>query len=299
MATIRATIRPLILFGLLLAVGGCAGVPDQNPGPGGVRPQTVDPAAAVSAGERALAQGRYGEALTRFQRVVGQDPEHHRATLGLAEAHLGLGAHERAQELFLEIQDVPELRLQARQGLAIARLARGELDAAQPMLREAAAEDASLWRAWNALARTYDLQQRWDEAAAAYEKALATSPKPALVHNNRGMSLVAQARYEAAAAEFSRALELDPSLEVARTNLRLALAYQGRYAEALTGVDREDLPPTLNNLGYVALLRGDLARAEAYFLRALERSASFYAPAAKNLELLGSMRQIEASAPPS
>jgi Flp pilus assembly protein TadD len=52
----------------------------------------------------------------------------------------------------------------------------------------------------------------------------------------------------------------------------------------------------LNNVGYVALLRGELKRAEAYFLRAIESSPSFYQPAAENLRLLGGMKQIAAGA---
>lgn len=289
----------VIIVALVSALAGCAGLPGEDPGLDVAGAGPVEVASAIKVGEHALEQARYADALKEFERVLRQEPENERAKLGLAEAYLGLGAHARARALFEDVQDVPELRLRATQGVAMARLAQGEVDEAQAMLTELTAEDASLWRAWNALARSHDLQQAWDKAAEAYRQALSATSKPALIHNNWGMSLMAQGRHEEAAERFARALELDPSLDVAQTNLRLALAYQDRYAEALAGAEQDELPRTLNNVGYVALLRGDLARAEAYFLRALEASAAYYSPAARNLQLLGSMKQIKASAPAS
>lgn len=289
----------LLLVALVSALAGCAGLPTEDRGLDVVEVETIEVAPAIKVGEQALAQARHREALKEFQRVLQQEPENERAKLGLAEAYLGLGAHEQAQTLFEDVEDVPDLRLRATQGIAMARLAQGEIDQAQTMLAEVTAEDASLWRAWNALAHSHDLQRAWGEAAEAYGQALAAAPRPALIHNNWGMSLMAQGRHEEAMDRFAQALKLDPSLDVAQTNLRLALAYQDRYAEALSGAEQDELPKTLNNVGYIALLRGDLARAEAYFLRALEASPAYYSAAAKNLQLLGSMRQIEASAPTS
>jgi Tfp pilus assembly protein PilF len=273
----------------LLATAGCAGTGDPENALG-QRQGAVD--RGLRTGQAALAQRDYPEAAKHFRRVLEVVPEHAEARLGLAESFLGQGAIGEAIETFDQVDEAPTTRAAARQGLGIARLIAGETEAAHEILVQVTAEDPSKWRAWNALARCYDLEGAWDRSAEAYERALESAPEPSLIHNNWGVSLMAQAEHAAAEQRFLRALELEPALAKARANLRLALAHQGRYAEALSGLNQDELAQTLNNVGYVALMRGDFGHAEAYFLRALETSPSFYEPAAQNLQLLGSMKQI-------
>jgi Flp pilus assembly protein TadD len=178
------------------------------------------------------------------------------------------------------------------QGEGLALLLNGDLAASHRSLRAAVDAEPHLWRAWNGLGRYHDAGGRWQEAALAYQRALDAAPHSAVTMNNLGMSLLRQERYDEAAASFARALEVDPGLDAARTNLRLALAFQGRYTEALSGISVDERPRAFNNLGYVALLKGDHERAEAYFMRSLEASPSFYAPAWQNLELLASLEEM-------
>lgn len=289
-----ATALVVVAFGL--AAGGCATGSSSSSQPAA---QVASAAVnrAVAAGEVALREHRYDDALQQFQRVLHQEPGHVGGKLGVAETYLALGAYREAAALFDELRSIPEIRAEAAQGAGLARLQAGETEEARALLQEAVDADSRLWRTWNGLARSYDLEREWQKAADAYAKALATAAEPAVIHNNWGMSLLAQGRHAEAAVHFSQALQNGPASATAKTNLRLALAYQARYAEALSGVDRQELPQALNNVGYIALMRGDLEHAEAYFLRALERSPSFYEIAAKNLQLLGNMRQVQAVAP--
>jgi Flp pilus assembly protein TadD len=157
---------------------------------------------------------------------------------------------------------------------------------AHAVLHQVATSDPTLWRAWNALAQTFDSAREWEQARASYEQALWAAPDAARIHNNLGVSLLRAGAAAAAIDQFGKALELAPGLAIAQTNLRLALAFEGRYLEALAGVPERSLPEALNNVGYIALVRGDHARAEAYFLRALEASPSFFEPAWRNLQYL-------------
>jgi Flp pilus assembly protein TadD len=153
------------------------------------------------------------------------------------------------------------------------------------------------WRAWNALGRARDARRAWEEARAAYERALALAPDEGAVLNNFGMSKLSAGDHDGAAALFVRALEASPDLAAAETNLRLAPALGGRYEEALAGVDAEDRPAALNNAGYAALLRGDYAQARILFLRAIDASPGFYEPAWSNLQFLSSVEERRSPAP--
>lgn len=228
--------------------------------------------------------------------VLQDDPDHLEALLGLGEAQLASRDSVQALATFAAIVGRPDVDQlspiwsRARQGQGIAELRLGRLEQAHATLSEAATWDPTLWRTWNALGQALDSLGRWSEARTAYEQAMWGAPDPARIHNNLGMSFLHSGDGARAIDHFGTALQLDADLAVAQANLRLALAFEGNYVEALSGVSEKELPDVLNNVGYVALLRGDYPRAEAYFSRALEVSPSFYEPAWKNLQYLSAIR---------
>ena len=111
-----------------------------------------------------------------------------------------------------------------------------------------------------------------------------------MILNNRGFSMLMQGRIKEALAGLGQALRFDPTLRPARENMRLALAWDGQYALALAGAAGGDRARALNNVGYVALLRGDHDEAEAFLLRAIEADPAFNAVAARNLDYLRQLR---------
>jgi Tfp pilus assembly protein PilF len=140
----------------------------------------------------------------------------------------------------------------------------------------------------------HDSQGDWTAAVAAYDKALAERPNNAMILNNRGFSNFMQGNMDEAIADLQRALRLDPKLQPARVNLRLAHAWTGHYLHALSGATDKELPEVLNNIGYVAMMRGDLDNAEAYLQRAMEADPGFNEKAWNNLAQLRQMRQLTA-----
>lgn len=281
------------IVALSFLIGGCAtGGSDATSGLEQAGARQAE--AAVNLGEAALAQNRFAEAAGKFQQALRQDPDNVRAKLGLGEAYLGMGATDQAIATFDSQADFGEAAAAAGQGKGIALLLAGRNEQARDLLLEVVERDPSLWRAWNALGRYHDRQRQWAKAEESYRRALAVRPQAAIVHNNLGFSYLGQGRYAEAVQELERALEEDPDLGVAQTNLRLALAFQGRYAEALAGVPREELPRVLNNIGYVATILGEYERAKTFFQRALEASPSFYEPAWRNLQYLGSLQDLRA-----
>jgi Flp pilus assembly protein TadD len=242
--------------------------------------------AILAAAEADVEARRFQLAYQRLARLNAEAAVTARAQYAIAEVLLGLDRPKEALARFEEAQREDAWRVRAWQGMGLSLLAMGNTNAAISQLNSALEADPSLWRSWAALGRAYDNERRWGESAAAYEKCLALSPHPAVIANNIGMSLLVQKRYAEAAHQFEKAMAEDPALETARSNLRIALAWQGRYNESLAGLALSGRADALNNVGYVAMLRGDYREAQQYFSQALESSPTYHGGAAMNLEAL-------------
>ena len=296
------------LFALLLATlaAGCAGTGEPEGTEESLqevlqeeRRGAIDVPAALGEVQIAVDERRYVEATQILARVLRANPEEAEALYLLGEVNLARGQFANALNLFKRVEGEPGLRARALQGIGISQLRLEAMDEAYRALEAATTADPSLVRAWNALGIYHDSQGNWSKAEEAYGRALELAPKDADVRNNRGYSLLAQGRFSEAEREFEQAIALDPEAAVARTNLRLTMAWQGRYREAAFGLAAQERAAMLNNIGYIAMMRGDFAEAEAYLAQSMETSASFYEPASKNLELLEHMRAgAEAGATP-
>lgn len=250
------------------------------------RPSAQSPDEILTATEADIDARRFQLAYQRLTRLNAEAGATARAQYATAEVLLGLDRPKEALARFETVQSDDMLRAKAWQGMGLALLAMGDTTAAIAQLNTALEADPSLWRSWAALGRAYDKEKRWSESATAYEKCLAVSPQPAVIANNVGMSLLLQKRYAEAAHQFEKAMALDPALETAKSNLRIALAWQGRYDEALAALGANGRADALNNVGYVAMLRGDYKEAQQYFSQALESSPTYHDGAAMNLEAL-------------
>ena len=279
----------------MLVLAGCETIPDElpeltlNPVP------VLEPAppGTVDLAEQALRDGRYLDAQKLLERVLVGDQKNARAKLIMAELRLATRQTQRAAVAFSGLVEDPEYGARALQGQGIALMLLGENEAGFESLGRAVELDHGLWRAWNGLGFYYDSQGDWAAAVDSYDKALAGNPDSAVIYNNRGFSMLMQGRYEEAADDLNKALRLDPDLGPARENLRLALAWQGKYLRAISGAGSREMGKVLNNVGFIALLRGDYENAEAYLLRAMEVDPRFNDVASRNLAYLKSIRDIQ------
>jgi Flp pilus assembly protein TadD len=285
-------VRAAFAFAVLLSLGACASTaaPEVTEAP----IEKLGPEAVVLA-ERAIAAGRFEDAREILDRVLLGDPENVNAKLALAELALARGATGAAQQAFAPLTSTPGVEARALQGEGISLLLMGEEVAGSNRLQRAVDADPTLWRAWNGLGSYHDGRGEWTAAIESYEKALAIQPKSLMVQNNLGYSYFMQGRLDDAIAILTRVLEREPGFELARANLRLAYARKGQYVHALSGSGDRELGRNLNNVGYIALLRGDYENAESYLLRAMEEEASFNRVAWRNLGYLKNLREIEAA----
>ena len=259
-------------------------------------PPAVSPEVVVVA-EQAIEKGRYADAKLLLERVLLSDPGNLRARLAMAEIQLAFRNLEAAHKAFAALAEIPEVAARAQQGRGIALLLLGRDGEALQALQQAVDQDPALWRAWNALGSLHDRGGDWGQSGDAYDRALALNADSAMLYNNRGFSYLLRRDPEAAIADFDKALQLDPKMDAARENLRLAFAWTGQYERALLGVSRKDIGRAFNNIGFVALLRGDLPVAESYLLRSMEADARFNKVANKNLEYLRSLKSMESTKP--
>ncbi len=279
---------------MLLALAGCETLSLDQKEPEVAALPAVQPVApgTLALAERALSENRHDDARQLIERVLLSEPENWEAQLLLAELHLATGDTRRAEPIFESLFDKTGVAGRALQGHGIVLTLQGDLDNGVESLQRAVAQDSGLWRAWNALGYHHDSNQDWAAAADSYGKALDGNPDSALIYNNRGFSLLMQRRLEEAVADLNRALQVDPEFEVARENLRLALAWQGKYVHAMAGASSRDMPRILNNIGFIALMRGEYDNAEAYLLRAMEADPRYNETAARNLNYLKQVREL-------
>jgi Flp pilus assembly protein TadD len=247
----------------------------------------------LSHGSHALDSEKYEEAVSAYKRILSVEPENPDAIFGMAETMLATGSNAEALGYYRLLDKHDAFRSRALQGEGIVLLNLGQQQMGLDVLRKAVASDETLWRAWNALGRTLDIQSNHEEALKSYNRALALIPSSALVLNNRGVSYMLAGRYKEAEVDLRRAVSVDRELSRARSNLRLALAWQGKYAEALADVSRIDAPAALNNIGYIAMQRGDMSHAEAYFVQAMQTSPVFYDKADRNLKFLIETKKLQ------
>ena len=291
---------------MLLGVVGCTTVADDFVA---TKPETIQApqsaavqTAVLDLADQALHEGRVSDARALLNRALLNSGGTPRARLIAAEVKLASGAYRSAAAAFNDLAATPDMAARALQGEGIAlALADHDPESGYASLSAAVAQDPTLWRAWNALGYYHDSRAEWARASESYARALAVVPNSAMILNNRGFSMLMQGRIEEALANLGEALHHDPALRPARENLRLALAWDGQYALALAGTEDNGLARALNNVGYVALLRGDHDKSEALLLQAIEVDPAFNTIAARNLAYLRHLREskrIEDSLPP-
>ncbi len=278
--------KQLTGLSFLLMLAGCASAPAPISMNSSTAISGAEESSLLAAADATRDDGRFNEALQIYQQLLVEAPGMPPAQLGLGECLLALGKPQEAKQLFQSLKSNAGLHAAASQGEGLALLALGQPEAAAVPLTDATNANSTLWRSWNALGDVADHRHQPEEALKLYDKALAINPNSAAIINNIGYSRLLSGDTARAVESFHSALALDPRSETIRNNLRLAIAADGKYTDAIVATTRDQLPIVLNNVGYVAMQKGDVSTASAYFARAMEASSSYASVTAKNLELL-------------
>lgn len=158
-----------------------------------------------------------------------------------------------------------------------------QFDEAVPMLERSLAVEPAQWRVHNALGLIADARADHDGAVGHYDAALAINPRSAALLNNRGYSYYLVGALDVAEADYRAALASDASYTRAWQNLGLVFARQGQYDKAIATLERAVSGyVAANDVGYIAMLRGDYATAERLFDEAMRLSPRHYVTASEN-----------------
>jgi tetratricopeptide (TPR) repeat protein len=153
----------------------------------------------------------------------------------------GMKAHFTAGTALLEQEKVarnelqkatPDQRAEAKQKLAdLSDQAAKEFQAAQQAAPE---KDSNLHLIYAKLGEAYDTAGRNDEAAQAYQQAIATKPDVPGYYNNLGNVLARAGKIEEAKAAYTKSAELDPAnAATAWRNFGISLYNANRLGDAV------------------------------------------------------------------
>lgn len=106
---------------------------------------------------------------------------------------------------------------------------RRALECLEALLREEPGHS----RAWSISGFLYAEKGRFQDAVAAFERAVALNGRDAGTLFNLGFALQRVDRHEEAIERFRQALELDPTIDRAWYGIGLSLIQRGRYREAI------------------------------------------------------------------
>lgn len=131
-----------------------------------------------------------------------------------------------------------------------------------------------------------DSEQNWAAADAAYARAETMSTNPASVLNNWGVSLMSRGDMAGAQTTFQRALTYNGRLFNAKNNLAIVRGLQGNYQLPIVPMTETEKAIILNNLGLIALRKGQQKIAKGLFAAAVDAHPQHYGAAATRLAAL-------------
>ncbi|MBK6898530.1 MAG: tetratricopeptide repeat protein [bacterium] len=183
-------------------------------------------------GRIAEAENRTQDAIAAYTSAWDLDDTQNDVAAKIGTLYLRAGDNQGARKFMGAVVSAPDTPAEIlfNYGLSLQRSEDHKL--AVPPLTKAVEKDPELIGAWKALAASLRQLERWHEAAAAYERALAKDRDPKLAFQ-LGTCLVKDERPGDAIAAYRLALDLDPVYTKAWSNLGIVQMQVGDYAGAL------------------------------------------------------------------
>jgi tetratricopeptide (TPR) repeat protein len=255
----------------------------------------IDPAKTFAEAAALHAQGRLGEAESRYQAVLSANARHFDALYRLGLIRLQQGRFDEAADFFRRALKVERKSADALLHLGVALTGSKRFDEAIRHYEKALALQPSFPEAHNNLGYTLQQLGRSEAAVAHYEQALALRPGYAEAWNNLGLALHALGRAQDALVPYEKAIALAPHYLEARNNLGGALRALGRYEEAAEQYNKVVAAnprhaEAHNNLGIALWELGREDDAVAHYRHALAADpdhAEAHSNLGKSLQMLG------------
>ncbi|MDX2273193.1 MAG: tetratricopeptide repeat protein [Cyanobacteriota bacterium] len=222
-------------------------------------------------------QGRWQQAIDRYETALQQDPHNLAVQVALEHAQGRLAElEERIRQQRSQLIAQPQ-NIEARLDLAIALYQKGDWQQAQQELATTLAQAPQNPQAHYYLGLTHAAQAQWDPARQSYQRALQADPRYADAHAQIGVVYLKQDQPEQAIPPLHQAIALDPNHALA--HYQLGLAYS-RTANPEAAVDfylqAMQLDPTyasaVQDLGSAFYAEGQMDQAIRTFRAALQQN---------------------------
>ncbi|MEQ7872911.1 hypothetical protein ABDK56_02760 [Sphingomonas sp. ASV193] len=234
--------------------------------------------------ESAIDGKRFDQARIMIGRLVATGDSGDALQKCLADLAFAEGRNADASARYAAL--LPRLRADVPmvERAAVAAYLAGDKGRAAATASIAQASPRAGWRTWNLLGVLADDGQRFDDADAAYARALDLAGDRAVVLNNIGWSHLLRGEWASAGKALDEAAALDPrSARIAANRDWVRTALAADLPVRAAGESDDSFARRLNDFGVAAELRGDTARARAAYAQAIEANGTWFARAASNL----------------
>ncbi|HEY3593128.1 MAG TPA: tetratricopeptide repeat protein, partial [Polyangiaceae bacterium] len=243
----------------------------------------IDPKAGApltAMGELLYGEGRYTDALARFEAGIQADPDGLAAKIGAAKTKIALERLQEAKEQLKKLRDARPRDFEATYWLGRAEQALGDRPAAEHSFSEGiklGGQKPETALAYVALAELLTSEGHATEAQAKLDEAKKTLPATATTYRALGEVDLSAGRYDNAKDLFEGALELAPDDLTARFKLGVTLRRMNRFADAEAAFNKvaaedKDFPGLALERGLLYEASNRTTEALDYYQQALARA---------------------------
>jgi tetratricopeptide (TPR) repeat protein len=177
-------------------------------------------------------QGKYGEAIAKYEETLRLDPNFPNAYANWGSSLEAQNRYGDAIAKYRKATEIDPTYAIAYYDWGRALQVQNQNNDAIAKYRKAIEIDPKFAPAYGNWGTILQAQNKFGEAIAKYQKATEIDPSFAEAYSNWGSALLAQNKYDEAVAKCRKASELDPKLQQAFFNWGLALHAQDKYGEA-------------------------------------------------------------------
>ncbi|SLN48098.1 Tetratricopeptide repeat protein [Roseovarius gaetbuli] len=225
------------------------------------------------------------EAVSYFQRAVGEKPDRIDLLRGLGKSLIRAKRHTEAVTVWSKVAEHKDATNDDRVDFADALIRNNEWDRADTVL-DGIPPTFETFKRYRLEAMIADSNQEWKKADSFYEIAVGLTTRPAGVMNNWGYSKLTRGDYPGAERLFSDAVRQDPALFTAKNNLVLARGAQQKYSLPVLSANQSERAQLLYTLGLSAIKQGDTAIGKGLLRDAIETHPQHFEDAVRSLRAL-------------